>query len=424
MGINDEKGNRMNEEHQPQDDSSNDDIPKWLQGLENSEHEESKPYTPKNNVMNSWVPEINEETTENKHVDRNKEEDEDDKEEEGPEEIKSPVEPIETDNQAEGTKDIETIEALDDEYTEEIEIDELPSVEYSDEIGPSLDDLPSSEGFMDISEMEVSGSPQQEEPILKDKDEALIEGELPEWLQEMIAEQEKSRPDDFEPDTNKEQELVDDPTSHQDASALDEIASEEIPADEDELVKDFDLVSDDEKVEDAGQDLEDDYFVDKELEIEVGNDVEDAMLTDEEDVSLSEPPSYIDKETAIAIADDATKPVVVSEDGPEIAPEEDATTGDEPTEEQHELAKMHLYQGDYHQAVPIIQELLEDSSHLVELETWVKEATEGEAKNIKEMWEILGDIYLKQNKPDQAFNAYAKAIKYLLAEKEVNDEIR
>lgn len=419
MGIIDEKDNQMNEEPQPQEDPSNDDIPKWLQGLENDEQEESIPNTSKKDVNNSWVPEINHETTENNHIDRNEWD-----EEEGQEEDHSPVEPFESADQTQETNEFESIEALESEHTEEIKIDELPSVEYSDEIGPSLDDLPSSEGFMDISEMEVSGSPQQEEPIFKDKDEALIEGELPEWLQEMIAEQEKSRPGDFEPGTNKEQDLLDDPTSHQDDSALDKIASEEIPVDEDELVKEIDLVPDHERVVDAGLVIEDELFVDEELDVEVGLDAEDEILTDDEDISLPEPPSSIDMETAIAIADDATKPVVISEDDPEIAPENDEITDDEPIDEQRELAKMRLYQGDYHQAVPIIQELLEDSSQLNELETWVKEATEGEAKNIKEMWEVLGDISLKQNKPDQALNAYAKAIKCLLADDEVNDEIR
>jgi tetratricopeptide (TPR) repeat protein len=93
-------------------------------------------------------------------------------------------------------------------------------------------------------------------------------------------------------------------------------------------------------------------------------------------------------------------------------------------DEQLERVKRHLDQGDFDQALPLINRLLEENIYTQTLELWIKQAIESQAKTTSEAWAILGDITLQQNKPGEAFDAYAKAIKYLLINNEVNDETR
>ena len=136
MDNKDEKDNLMNEER-PEDESSDNDIPLWLQGLDNDELDEPKPFSSKEDVKDSWVPEI-EETIKDDQI---KDDQIDDDQVDDEEIIDVPVEPLDPGIHDQTTEERENMES---EPTEEILIDELPSIKYSDDIGPSLDDLPSS----------------------------------------------------------------------------------------------------------------------------------------------------------------------------------------------------------------------------------------------------------------------------------------
>jgi len=479
MDNKDEKENCMNEER-PEEESSDNDIPLWLQGLENDELEEPKPFASKEDVKDSWVPEL-EGSIDNDQIGDNQT---DDVQLDDEELIDVPVDSLDSGINDQTTDDRENME---NEPTEEIQIDELPGIDYSDDIGPSLDDLPSSEGFMDISGMDFSDVKKQEEPNIED--DALIEGDLPEWLQEMIAEEDKPKTGETELENLEEQDIIDDQTHVYDSSNLDQAPSQDEPIEEDGLaVKD---------------DVDEDDILEEKHEI----------TSDEEELSSIEPTSYLE-ETAIAIARDETTPVVISNDvdhklpsspkasiteepiAEEFIAEEpiaeepiaeepvaeesimEASITEEPIaeefiaeepiaeepiaeepiaeefiaeepiaeepiaeepiaeepiaeepkligkDEQLERAKRHLDQGDFDQALPIVNRLLEENIYTETLETWIKQATEREAKTTSEAWSLLGDITLRQNKPREAFDAYAKAIKYLLINDEVNDETR
>ena len=409
MDNKDEKENCMNEER-PEEESSDNDIPLWLQGLENDELEEPKPFASKEDVKDSWVPEL-EGSIDNDQIGDNQT---DDVQLDDEELIDVPVDSLDSGINDQTTDDRENME---NEPTEEIQIDELPGIDYSDDIGPSLDDLPSSEGFMDISGMDFSDVKKQEEPNIED--DALIEGDLPEWLQEMIAEEDKPKTGETELENLEEQDIIDDQTHVYDSSNLDQAPSQDEPIEEDGLaVKD---------------DVDEDDILEEKHEI----------TSDEEELSSIEPTSYLE-ETAIAIARDETTPVVISNDVDHKLPSSpEASITEEPIaeefiaeepiaeepkligkDEQLERAKRHLDQGDFDQALPIVNRLLEENIYTETLETWIKQATEREAKTTSEAWSLLGDITLRQNKPREAFDAYAKAIKYLLINDEVNDETR
>ena len=385
MDSKDEKDDRMNEQ-QPEDESSDKEIPLWLQGLTNDELEEPKPFASKEDVKDSWVPEI-EETIEDDQVDDE-------------EIINLPVEPLDPGFHDQTTDERENMES---EPTEEIQIDELPNIKYSDDIGPSLDDLPSSEGFMDISTIDFSEVQKKVEPNIED--EALIEGDLPEWLQEMIAENEKPNTGETELENLEEQDIVDDQAPVQDLLNLDQIPSQDDPIEEEELVVDDDLGV-----------------------VDIMNIEEDEPAPDSEDLVLLEPSSHLE-ETAIAIAEDETSPVVISKgDDLKLPLSQEEPIAEElnivAEDEQLGRAKLHLDQGEFDQALPIINKLLEESIHLENLEMWIQEATENDEKTNSKVWELLGDITFRQDKPGEAFYAYAKAIKLLLKSDEVTDETR
>lgn len=450
MDKNEKNEKEKNDDPQPESDSSNNDIPLWLQGLENNETEEPESFASKKDVKSSWVPELNNETTEH---DQNK----------GAEEINSTSEPIDQQAHDQETIDFESMES---DSTEEIQIDKLPNGEDAAEIGPSLDDLPTSEGFMDISEMELSETAEEKEPVLDD--DTLIEGDLPEWLQEMIAEQEESKTSEADPESVQNQAQVEISTSSQVLDDHDEVFTKDQEIEEDELiaedafieekeelVQDDELVVEDEPISEDEPVIEDEVIHDDELISEEEPVMEDRFIQEDELISEDEPfveeefiheddlisegepkleEQYIiesdypfDLEAAEAISEDDTVPTTVSKD---VEMEEDSPTEPAIDEAQQvienaeilEQAKLYIDQGDFYQGLPFIKELVSESSHLEKLELWIIEAVEGEAKANSDVWEVLGDISLKSNKNDQALTAYAKAIKYLLVTDEVTDE--
>ena len=76
-----------------------------------------------------------------------------------------------------------------------------------------------------------------------------------------------------------------------------------------------------------------------------------------------------------------------------------------------------LDQGQIDEALPIIQDLVEKSSHLEKLEVWVKEYSEQQPGSNKVM-ELIGDIALKRGEPEAAIKAYAKSLRLLLNNQE------
>ena len=504
MDKNDEKADQMSEDPKNDDYSSDEDIPLWLQGLDDDDGVKSKPVPSEEDVKDSWVPEITDELS-----------DEDLIIDENDPEIEAPSE---TSFSHDYDHMMEKREAFENGPTEEIEIDNLPNGAHSDDIGPELNDIPSSEGFVEISDMETSEFSNQEEPI--HEEEPLIEGDLPEWLQEMIAEQEKSKPGDIDDELLDESDLLEEQPLEDENITDDLMAVDDGQIEQDQMVRD-----DESEIEDAfdtefvtesdqENDLDSDWLLEEDLE-------SDEEITDEEDFYFGEASANFDMDAALEISEDVTKPVqVLKEDDEEdsslilddpfideafakeddealslsseepfveepqtededdllltlddpyveeafaVADTEDLSlTFDEPlqepqSEDQAELSqapedeekilpviestsdeethfnededvldgiKNHLAEGKFDDAIPMINEIMGETTHLDELETWLRKAAESYAEHNSDIWEALGDISVKQNKPDEAFQAYAKAIQQLLISKEVSDETR
>jgi len=89
----------------------------------------------------------------------------------------------------------------------------------------------------------------------------------------------------------------------------------------------------------------------------------------------------------------------------------------------YQRAEQLLIQGQMSAALPIIKNMVENSDRLDQLEGLLKEKSDIESLENSETLEVLGDIALKQNKSEDAFQAYTKALKYLLESKETSDEI-
>jgi hypothetical protein len=218
------------------------------------------------------------------------------------------------------------------------------------------------------------------------------EGELPEWLQEMISEPETSEIKDTEPAQLPKEEPV--------QASVDELDihwEKEHP--EGEIVA-----------------------------------VEPTSLEDDVEIDITEVDDELD--AVIAIADEDTTPVST------ITTEEISSDEEEPEfielesdEQQSELSetgdekstlddlRSYLNQKEIHQALKIINELDDEFTEIDEITPLLLEAAENDAQNNSDLWEVIGDIALKQDKPHDALDAYAKAVKYLLENSEVDDEI-
>jgi len=88
----------------------------------------------------------------------------------------------------------------------------------------------------------------------------------------------------------------------------------------------------------------------------------------------------------------------------------------EPQDKEHAFseAKELVRQGDLQRALPILKTLLDQTDDDERFAELIENIVVDSGENIPEMWELTGDLALKQNKPESAFVAYAKAIHYLL----------
>ncbi len=375
MDIKDENENENNRENGSEHESTSDDIPLWLQGLEERDPDETKPISPDPDRAASWIREI-----EAPQIDQSP--DETDK----AEEVDAGVEAISEEKMQE---DINFEDFTEDQMTE-ISLDlgqdqqgDVPESESEQnlESEPTMDESASHEGFVDISGIDIS-EPADEEDFQLD-DEPLREGDLPEWLQEMIAETEEEEPavepgfievkapDELEPIPSAAREV---------AESKAEEPSHELPAEEVWPVIEPEALAD----------IEADYTIE---------------ATDEETSPLELPI----EEEAITPPRDEERPAdiqLVAEQEPLL-----------------ELAKEHINQGAIDEALPLLRELLDEPGELEGLRAWLDEIAETETAQNSELMEIIGDVAMIQDKPDDAFHAYAKAINILLLQDEVFDEI-
>jgi hypothetical protein len=395
MDNSDENNNNINDK--PEGESE--EIPYWLQGFEESIPDETTPIESDTKEGESWIKESG-----NAASDEDLPPGSDDEVETSSPQIDNFDEPQSPDSVLEETEvekeevsedetsfENEITGALDDhEITDEIEIDAFAADELAEPVEPEPDELPSPEGFVDISDLDLSEPPHQE-------DEAILEveakeGELPEWLQEMISEPETPDFKESEPAQLPEEELVE------------------------ESVDALDINWEKEHLED----------------VIVEN--EPSPLEDVDEMDITEVDQ--DLETIIAIADEDTTPIStiktedISSDEEELEAinlDSDEQPGklSETSEVKYTLEdlKSYLNQKDIQQALNIVNELDDEITDFDEITPLLLEAAENDAPNNSDLWEVIGDIALKQNKSYDALVAYAKAIKYLFAKSEADDEI-
>ena len=86
-------------------------------------------------------------------------------------------------------------------------------------------------------------------------------------------------------------------------------------------------------------------------------------------------------------------------------------------------ARYSLEKGNIDNALEIIYGFFSDSENLDQIKDWLHTAIENIDCDKSKLWEALGDIAIQQGNYSEAFNAYAKAIKYLDNLKVERDEI-
>jgi len=140
--------------------------------------------------------------------------------------------------------------------------------------------------------------------------------------------------------------------------------------------------------------------------------VEAVSLGEEDAATPVELPDLPDEAATIEETYHDEEEVLISEDAP-------STTDMEVIDR----VKAYIEQGQMDQAQPLIYEALDDAEKLTQLEVVLGEMAKQPATASSEVLETLGDIALKQNKPKEAFDAYAKALKIILENEGDSDEI-
>lgn len=281
------------------------------------------------------------------------------------------------------SKEREITDAVtDQEDTDEVTINELAETnEVADlEEGHPYDHV--SDGYIDVSDLDLPEIP----PQAVDQSLSDIEpkqGDLPDWLQEMIT----------EPDQ---------------------------PA-----VKELDLPMP--PREEGFQELKDNlsYNWEKEhLELDNLNHHKEVELTQIDEPSVTNLEEGVEQHGANSEED--TAPIFVKENESMAFSEVEGSFDDLKTNKIHqsiEDAEQLLIQGNFQRALPLLKSTLNEVEDFDRITAILSRASKQEGANNHEIWELFGDIALKQNKPADAVDAYAKAIHCLLVNHRGDHEI-
>jgi hypothetical protein len=243
--------------------------------------------------------------------------------------------------------------------------------------GSSVDDQvdqSKQDDFVEISDLVLNNSDGTRH---SPEEEALSEDEeLPEWLNEMIAE---------EPDVHSEEIMPGSIEENEEENIEQNTAEETLEKEKktDEPTEPFDITQE----TPVGQ---------EEAAVELPTKAaEDEEPTPEPDIDLSPVP---------------------------MAPEEKKGLKSE-TPKMLRFAALLLEQGDYNQATDILQTFINKPEFRREIKKWITNAINNGAENNSAVWEILGDIALSEGDSVEALNAYTKAIDILLGKTKGSHEI-
>jgi hypothetical protein len=443
--------NESPEEQKKNDRNPKENIPLWLQGLEEPEPEDTALGDSDNESVEDWIKETESASINSAEIEVSKQEADEiledteevpivsglasDSEEPLPDwlgelsavdatspEIEDSPEIIPTPSEHEIIKDIDSL-------VEE----EAPGEGFPKALDEPLEAMPSEEDFLEISEINLENIP---EPELEDSDEFVPEDEaLPDWLHEMISE--KSEMENA-PESSDEVlgDIQDEPTEPVD------IAQEANTEEKEEV--DMSAAEVKETAETATPELEE--GLDEEEFTEdtspVTASVSKAKQTEEsiEEPSMEEnqekpspitsPVDNIEKDTTPPTAkeqeeSEEKEPALISSTEEEMPPESSLpiqeTTQPVAVPKSLRFAKYFLDQGDVGRALEIINTHIEQSTYLNEIKTWLVETVDDRTQHNSEVWESLGDIAVHEGNHQDALTAYTKAIKTLLSKKEVDE---
>jgi len=398
--------NQTNKDEQHQGKTAKDEIPLWLQGLDESTDEEGKNKELKSDGENiqpevEWVKEIARETMP-------------EEQEKAISEPKEPISHLPSEEQDvivyqpvsdETAESINSNQSFDEDKTKAVQTEETPTAKSEE-----FEQPPEGEEFIEISDIEI---PQNQEQIDDLKEEMIPDDEeLPDWLHEMIAEGPKDILEETIPsviekkDEEKEEEEKDEPTEPIDITQETPIEIEESYAEEqDAFIEQRELSSEEhERIFDQSEPY---------LE-------EQKRIIDQPDASIEK------EEILVEQMEPSVEPALGSlppEDFP-VQTEVDTSSIPFPTEvpisKQHEMpktlrfAKFLLDQGDYKQALDIIHTYMDKPEYTEKIKEWLNDAVHDGAGLNSDVWESLGDIALRYGDPEGAFVAYTKAINILL----------
>lgn len=293
-----------NKDPKNEDNSSDEEIPLWLQGLVSNDQEKQDSNDLEEDNEDSWLPELSDEPDYS----------EDDQ---GRKEDNDPPPSLETMNTTNPKHADHENELNQSENKEEIDIDKLPNGSHSNDIGPTIDDLPSSEGFIEISDIETTEFSLKDEPTLED--EPLIEGELPEWLQEMIAEQEQPQVTGINDGVVEKHGLDEERKSDQEPKLQEPPFDEEDAQDDDFLVFNDELDEEEPFTVDIDGSNKSDMDMDSGWFSEQDEPIEEEKVTSEKHEISEEISNGVDDIAAYEMAEDETQPINVSSDDKETS---------------------------------------------------------------------------------------------------------
>ena len=306
------------------------------------------------------------------------------------------------------TLDSETGTLANQEQQETIEIESKEDswdAEESDE--DPLDDL--DEGFLEISEIDLERDKVEESET--SSSDAIVEEqeELPDWLEDMITDQqEPSTLHDEKEDEEERLFMNDEPTQpvqiiEENLSSVDQDQEQDITAAEPSLALDeIEIKESESQIEEVIHIVDFDEGMTDEEPVP---DEDFSPISDEEGVDIS------------GVEEGEKQNEEEQEDQDIIFGEEDWELEDqEPVEIPKTLrfAKYLLDQKEIDPAYKIFKTHINKSDHLEEIKAWITEAIDQKDLSKSNLWELLGDIAIKENEHAEALSAYTRSISILL----------
>ena len=412
-----DKDQELNNNSKDEEKIPIEDIPIWQENLQDSEEEDTNPVeATKFEDEDSWVKEIKD-TPDNSGLSQITSEDEEDIIDnmlpgwlsELSEIDSSTPDSLSTHREEEAEADLYESHSAEDpasgsEITEKIEIDPLNVYKNAGISDPAISSKPNEEGFFEISEFAREDIPEHE-PMMPDNDLSEAE-ELPQWLEEMIAESDKPHLDSSEDDQETDADEKEFVEISQDTPSLIEMTDLNFEELSDEPTQPIDitqeniLVNDTVKVETSTM-----TESNEDAQIQPDDNEPEEIYTESDPISISEETAFLPDQ--------------------DIQEEEYEEQLPDPDEIPLELlkAKSLLEQGDYTSAMEVIHPFIEKKENLSEIQSWLDDIAYDSEPPDSDIWEAIGDIALIQSAPEKALNAYTEAIKSLLILKEDNNAI-